>query len=121
MNGQISISINHMILAPLVVYIEIKLLNHYFKLLLDHNTICIRWGLRNSRSLLAGMWTEVQHGAGCSIGNDAVPSPRVCSTEHEPHKVLIGVMGKLWGQERLRIIGLNKSKQAFSLWDFLET
>ena len=103
-------------------YLNKPLLNHYFKLLLDHDTICIRWGLRNSRSLLAGMWTEeVQHGTRCSIGNDAVPSPRVCSTAHQPHKVLIGIMGKLGGQGRLRIIGLNKSKQALSLWDFLET
>ena len=68
------------------------------------------------------MWTEeVQHGARCTLGNDAVPSPRVCSTEQQLHKVLIGIMGNIWDRGRLRVIGLNKSKQALSLWDFLET
>ena len=68
------------------------------------------------------MWTEeVQHGARCTLGNDAVPSPRVCSTEQQLHKVLIGIMGNIWDRGRLRVIGLNKNKQALSLWDFLET
>ena len=53
-------------------------------------------------------------------GNNAAPSPRVSSPEHKLHKVLIGTMRKLGDQVSLRITGLNKTKQAFSLQDFLE-
>lgn len=126
MNGQISISINHTQFWHLwlLVYIAIKLLNHYYKLLIDNDAIHIMWGLKNNRSLLgwnmdrSAMCRHMPLGA--ASGNNAMPSPRVCSTEHQPHKVLIGSMRKLWDQVSLRITELNKSKQVLSLQDILE-
>lgn len=107
MNGQISISINHTQFWHLwlLVYIAIKLLNHYYKLLIDNDAIHIMWGLKNNRSLLgwnmdrSAMCRHMPLGA--ASGNNAMPSPRVCSTEHQPHKVLIGSMRKLWDRSSI--------------------